>query len=453
MTENRSWDKWDDPGVAEDIDRLWLNDPGGYEAIHRTVLAGLVKNYLVSPTERVLEVGSGTGLIYGVLVPDIIANSCYIGVDTSTKMLEIARNRYPMGRFIYGDAYDLPFISQSFEVALCFEVLGHLPEIQRPIDELFRVTRRLLIFTVWVSPEKLTVTSNEQIRESKFLHQLYAQDEVKKAIYEAAKGEEHSIEIRVLSDTAWAYIVSKGRPRQGVQDSPVDERILPFPGLSDLLIRSLQEKETELTQARGELEKMADLEKRYFEVSSKGKMAALEIDRYRQSRLAQLFNRFIDKSNLWNDISPAFQQLKDDSLIFNRHLKGFRLKTSINLQRVPLVHFPLELNRKNLSGILLALIVDFPLVSGSIGIEILSSDNSVIGHATLPLDNIDTSLPTRFDFPAVKDSDKGQLGLRVFLRDAGTPVRIFEFQKYKFFRFGPLITRAFCGFLFDDSWE
>lgn len=476
MSKNRTWEGWDDPGVAEDIDRYWSADPSGYETIHRSILAKLVQKYLTSPTEKVLEVGCGNGLVYGELVPQVVVNSCYVGVDTSLKMLEIARKRYPSGQFVYGDAYGLPFPSNSFDVTLCFEVLGHLPEIQKPINELFRVASRRVIFTVWASPEDQTLTSDEKVRDSHFLHISYSKDDIVKAVRQAANGESHLIETRVLSDTTWAYIVSKGQASRTTKVSQPD-RVLPFHGLTNLFIRrqtnlkteldrirqehanvsealnrsqlKLLEHETELEEVRtilknrdtqlsqmqatlavrkAELEEIRRImasreteldkvrsalgsrETELEKVRSKGRIITRELDMFRHRKVTRWMNRILATSTAWQDISPPFQQLKDDSLIFNKRLKGYRLQPSVNLQRIPFVRYPLDLNRPNLTGILLAPIVDLPLTNGVIGIEIVSPSNSIVTQHVVPANQIDESVPIRFDFSPIRDSDRRASG-------------------------------------------
>jgi SAM-dependent methyltransferase len=540
MHHNRIWDRWDDPGVAEDIDRYWSADPGGYEAIYRAILAKLVQKYLLSPVEKVIEVGCGSGLIYGALVPEVIVNSCYVGVDTSSKMIDIARKRYPMGQFIYSDAYNLNFPNKSFDVALCFEVLGHLPEIQKPVAELFRVAARLVIFTVWASLEGQTLTLTEKIRNSEFLHRLYSKDDIVSVVREAANGEPYWIETRVVSDTIWAYIVFKGQVAKDFTASQKSERILPFHGLTDLFIRrqldvqselegfreklvkaaeelkrsqaKLVEQEAELERAKSELKELegfrekllkaeeglkrsqaklveqeAELEqgrtvlnelevlrgslvkaKEDYQILEqvraklqlsqnelewtrrKGMSIADELDAFRHRKVVRWLNRLRGKFNAWDKISPAFQQMKDDSLIFIKKLKGYYLQPSINLQRVPFLAYPLDLNRSYLSSVLIAPILDLPPSKGILGIEIVSHENEIMAQCTIPANRINESAPTRLDFSAIQNSNQGLFGLRVFVRDIDVPIRIFEWRKYAAFGFGKLKTKAFCGFLFEN---
>lgn len=54
-----------------------------------------------------------------------------------------------------GDAHALPFVDGAFECVLCTEVLEHLPEPQRAIDEMYRVLApggRLLLTTRFLFP-------------------------------------------------------------------------------------------------------------------------------------------------------------------------------------------------------------------------------------------------------------------------------------------------------------
>jgi ubiquinone/menaquinone biosynthesis C-methylase UbiE len=85
---------------------------------------------------RVLEVGCGTGLILARLAPE--AASAY-GVDLSPNMLQGARAR---GLSVaLGSATSLPFPDDSFDLVCSFKVLAHVPEIEKALREIARVTR------------------------------------------------------------------------------------------------------------------------------------------------------------------------------------------------------------------------------------------------------------------------------------------------------------------------
>jgi ubiquinone/menaquinone biosynthesis C-methylase UbiE len=84
----------------------------------------------------VLEVGVGTGLV--LLRIAKFAKSAK-GVDLSPKMLERARER---GLDVSeASATDLPFPDASFDVTCSFKVLAHVPQIDKALGEMTRVTR------------------------------------------------------------------------------------------------------------------------------------------------------------------------------------------------------------------------------------------------------------------------------------------------------------------------
>lgn len=145
MVTTRPHETWHDPAVASYCDDAWRSDA---EQEHRKALAQLCRAH-IQPQMTVLETGCGTGLVYGQLVPAVIGADRYTGIDIAEPMLALARSRYPDGCFRSGDAYETQFADGSFDAVICFEVLGHLPDIRRVIGELIRVARIMVLFTVW----------------------------------------------------------------------------------------------------------------------------------------------------------------------------------------------------------------------------------------------------------------------------------------------------------------
>src|SRR5438034_588830 len=62
------------------------------------------------------------------------------GVDLSPGMLERARGRGL--DVLEGSVTELPFPDESFDVTCSFKVLAHVPEVERALSEMLRVTRR-----------------------------------------------------------------------------------------------------------------------------------------------------------------------------------------------------------------------------------------------------------------------------------------------------------------------
>ncbi len=81
----------------------------------------------------VLDVGCGTGVPY---TRALAQKFTVTGVDCSSEMIQRARTNVPKGRFIHGDIMSAEFPPSSFNGAVAFYSVFHLPRQEHP--ELFR---------------------------------------------------------------------------------------------------------------------------------------------------------------------------------------------------------------------------------------------------------------------------------------------------------------------------
>lgn len=79
-----------------------------------------------------LEAGSG-------LTPIITTTDRIVYSELSFLALKTLRQIHPRGRHVVADATCLPFKTESFSRIVCSEVLEHIPEDQRAIEELARM--------------------------------------------------------------------------------------------------------------------------------------------------------------------------------------------------------------------------------------------------------------------------------------------------------------------------
>jgi len=126
-------------GVAEAFDRHSRRLSG--KAAER--LAGLVQ---VGPRDRVLDVGTGTGLLPFSLARAKEPPASILGIDISAGMIETARRRLrdelgddPRVRFERMDAEQLQLPDASFDVVLSGFALTHVPRPELAMREIFRV--------------------------------------------------------------------------------------------------------------------------------------------------------------------------------------------------------------------------------------------------------------------------------------------------------------------------
>jgi phosphatidylethanolamine/phosphatidyl-N-methylethanolamine N-methyltransferase len=124
--------------------------PGRLQAIERMD---------IQPGERVLEVGVGTGINLA-LYPK---NCSVIGIDFSSSMLEIARDRAARKdirnvRLLQMDAADLKFVDNSFDIVYAPYLISVVPDPVRVACEMRRVCRpggRIILLNHFLSPNAI----------------------------------------------------------------------------------------------------------------------------------------------------------------------------------------------------------------------------------------------------------------------------------------------------------
>jgi SAM-dependent methyltransferase len=160
MTD-RFWQNWDTGDTAISIDSYWLNSP--LEESWRRILADDL-SYKFGENVPILEIGSGSGLIYRELLNrHIVTVKSYAGGDISKKMLDIARSRFPEAKFIELDIFSLPFPDKSQTNVISIQVLQHLPHYRDALKELLRITKERLYIASWFnlsSGDMISLTSD-----------------------------------------------------------------------------------------------------------------------------------------------------------------------------------------------------------------------------------------------------------------------------------------------------
>jgi demethylmenaquinone methyltransferase/2-methoxy-6-polyprenyl-1,4-benzoquinol methylase len=129
---------------APEYDDWWLGT-GVFANRHRAgwdeERAALTGTLEALAPARTLDVACGTGFLTQHLHGEIT------GLDQSESMLELARAKVPEGRFVQGDALELPFADDSFERVLTSFFYGHLEEDDRKafLREAHRVASELVV--------------------------------------------------------------------------------------------------------------------------------------------------------------------------------------------------------------------------------------------------------------------------------------------------------------------
>ncbi len=121
--------------IASRYDRWYETGTGRY--VDRTE-KWLVFSMLRSRGGKALDLGCGTGNYTAELYR---RGFDVVGLDASEKMLEIARKKLPQVSFVHGDAYQLPFPDESFDVVLSVTMFEFIHEPEKVVSEIHRVLK------------------------------------------------------------------------------------------------------------------------------------------------------------------------------------------------------------------------------------------------------------------------------------------------------------------------
>jgi ubiquinone/menaquinone biosynthesis C-methylase UbiE len=123
----------------EDIKTFFIND----EKTKTDLIDNLEKNVLSINKKRVLDIGCGKG---GIVIACARKGAEAVGFDLDEREINIARLRaksYNLGNIsiFQGDAVNIPYPDNYFDLVTALSVLEHVKNLERVIKEMVRVTR------------------------------------------------------------------------------------------------------------------------------------------------------------------------------------------------------------------------------------------------------------------------------------------------------------------------
>lgn len=101
----------------------------------------------IKPTDKVIDIGTGTGLIAFGALEKISDEGCVVFSDVSKECLafceEECKNKFPNKKveFVYAPCDKLPFGENTFDKVLMRSVLAHIVDKQSATDEIFRILK------------------------------------------------------------------------------------------------------------------------------------------------------------------------------------------------------------------------------------------------------------------------------------------------------------------------
>lgn len=107
----------------------------------------LVKEIKQLKPQSILDVGCGEGFTLEKLRKERIGKKL-VGVDFLDRAIKIGKEIHPKIELKKGSIYDLKFKDNTFDLVICSEVLEHLDDPEKGLEEIARVTKKYAVLSV-----------------------------------------------------------------------------------------------------------------------------------------------------------------------------------------------------------------------------------------------------------------------------------------------------------------
>lgn len=144
--------------------QLSASGPENYErtqvpSVFEPLARMFVEHMALRPSQRVLDIACGTGIVARKAAPIVGPTGLVVGVDFNPNMLIVARQNAPADgaqiEWRQGDAASLPCSDADFDVVLCQQGLQFFPDKVGALHEMHRVLKKegVVGICVWRSVE------------------------------------------------------------------------------------------------------------------------------------------------------------------------------------------------------------------------------------------------------------------------------------------------------------
>lgn len=95
----------------------------------------------------VLDIGCGEGMLF-LNIATYINNKKCCAIDFDINEINDASKNLPFCEVKFASAYQIPYENREFELVTCTEVLEHLEEPAKALEEIYRVTDKYVLLSV-----------------------------------------------------------------------------------------------------------------------------------------------------------------------------------------------------------------------------------------------------------------------------------------------------------------
>ena len=127
-------------------------------------LAKVIEPYL-EEGDKIGDIGCGGGHYLRSLDNKVTKKFHYVGVDQTAYYIQKANEAFSIPEnknelrmstsFVKGDIFSIPLDDESVDVAICNNVLLHLPSVEKPLSELIRIAKKTVIIRALIGDHTL----------------------------------------------------------------------------------------------------------------------------------------------------------------------------------------------------------------------------------------------------------------------------------------------------------
>lgn len=121
----------------------------------KNFLKKIINEIILIKPQKILDAGCGEGIILDLISQNLSNNGNSTnsevqlwGIDISKDAIQEAEKRIPVAKLTNGSINSLPYTNNYFDLVVCSEVLEHLKNPSTALNEINRVAKSYLLFSV-----------------------------------------------------------------------------------------------------------------------------------------------------------------------------------------------------------------------------------------------------------------------------------------------------------------